>query len=260
MQKGADILNILTDGYFLTGQIISTHFVKVEGGFSSMKKKLMAILIAVAVAITFVPTASFASAKANPIPKKIKTLYYPKLKGNWAIDGKNGIVLVYKSNWTFKMKKCKSSNKKVARIIYDSSNDGLAPNYTILINKAGKAKLKVYAKPTGSKKSYKKYTVKVTANKYVNPAKKFVIGTKDFTRGFDKIDMQDYEARALSGKLTVQAKKGWKVKSIQFGQYSDYPQKARGRTIKNGSLVTFNDEKGDVQLTVKYYNKRKNSM
>lgn len=226
-----------------------------------MKRRLLVILIAVAVAITFVPTLSFAAEKSKPIPKNIKTLYYPKLKSNWTMDGKNGGVLAFKSDWTFKMKKCKSSNKKIAKVKFDSSSDGMPPCYTVLINKKGKAKLTVYAKPTGSKKAYKKYVIKITAYEYINPAKSFKIGSRNFAGKFKKVDWCDYEGKNLTGKLSIKTKKGWQLKSISLGNYTDaqkFVEKEHlGKTvkIKNGSVITLTGETPELRVT--YYNKKK---
>ena len=122
--------------------------------------------------------------------------------------------------------------------------------------------LTLKAKKTGTsiisfkvkRKNGKTYSFKskVTVHNYSNPLNVCKFGRKDYKKSFDKKTMvpvaKGYPKRA---KLSITAKKGYKIAAIYYSEYGTGIQKK----IKNGSTVTMD---GSHYLQIMYKNTRKN--
>ena len=88
------------------------------------------------------------------------------------------------------------------------------------------------------------------AEKYVNPAKTFKIGKKNYVKKFKKAEQYWKNSKKISGKLVVKAKKGWKITKIRKAGYNITPKK-----IKNGKKVTLTG-KNPQSVVVTFKNKK----
>ncbi|MFR2368125.1 MAG: hypothetical protein ACLS8T_10595, partial [Anaerobutyricum sp.] len=70
---------------------------------------------------------------------------------------------------------------------------------------------------TAKGKSGKQYITNLTINKYVNPVKKFKIGSKNLASQFKKSgDGYAKIKKTQKQKISIKTKKGWKVSSITY--------------------------------------------
>lgn len=163
--------------------------------------------------------------------------YFPPMTGSYGkmINGlkKNAKVTV------------KSSNKKVVSVKYDKTMKMVC----ISPKKIGKAVITCKIKQNG-----KTYTSKgtYTVLKYKNPFAKCKIGSKDYTKKFDKYNSCAVKMSKKTQKLQIKMKKGYKITEIKGIKNSD----ASEVKIKNGSKIktsdymyifcSFKDKKGNI--------------
>ncbi len=130
----------------------------------------------------------------------------------------------------------KSSNKKVVSVKYDKKNN------TVLMSpkKAGKATIICKIKQNG-----KTYTSKCkwTLLKYQNPFVKYKIGSKDYTKKFNKTNncsiKINYKGKAQ--KLEIKMKKGYKITQLYKKPYL-----YMWKRIKNGSKIGLGSKEGII--------------
>jgi Bacterial Ig-like domain (group 2). len=136
----------------------------------------------------------------------------------------------------------KSSNKKVVSVKYDKKSN------TVLMSpkKAGKATITCKIKQNG-----KTYTSKCkwTLLKYQNPFAKFKIGSKDYTKKFNKTNNCSIKISYKARKLEIKMKKGYKITRLYKRPYLYMWEKIKnGRKIKIGSnegiIIYFKDKEG----------------
>ena len=104
--------------------------------------------------------------------------------------------------------------------------------------KTGKGKLTI-------KIGKKKYKATVNIVKYKNPFKKVKIGSANCTQDFKAMAKTDAEVTKNSVKVTVKAKKGWKIKKI-VRTYSKKDKK-----IKNGSVIKLKNGGASIVIHMK---------
>ncbi|MBQ9015095.1 MAG: hypothetical protein IJ109_03145 [Firmicutes bacterium] len=211
----------------------------------TVRKKSISMLIALAMFLTgFAMIGASEKAYAegvNDIEKSYQTFYYPKAKG-W-----NTEWLADVSEVTIDMATVKSSKPSVAVLKKDTwtDDDGkVYGNYQIKSKKPGTTTLTFQAKDANAE-NYVTKTVKVKVVKFVNPAKTFKIGSKNYAKKYNGKPYYNIKKK-VSGKVNVKAKKGWKVDSIYFYDES----KGKSKKIKNGKKVTF-DKFDGVQVCFK---------
>ena len=191
------------------------------------RNKLITVVTILALTITTVLASSSlifaASGPEMAIPKKIKTLYYPKQKSTLYTG--NCVWVANEGDYEINMEKSSIADPSILKLKEDY---GL---YAI-IKKAGTTTITLVATPKGSKEE-QTYKIKVVAEKYVNPLKTFKIGKKNYVKGLNKSEVCIKNTKKISGKLVVKAKKGWKITKIQKTGYNIKPKK-----IKNGKKVT----------------------
>ena len=196
------------------------------------RKRIISLLIALAVlaadlVAVGIDTAVYAD-EANQIQTVLKMEYVP---GNKTA---NETAIAYTGQWTISMKSVKSSKPGVAVL---KKNAGC---YLVVVKKAGKATISFKAKAAGTSKYIDK-KIKVTAVKYVCPVKKFRIGGKNLAWKFRKNPVVARN-KAISGRLKVTAKKGWKIKEIVYISRTG-AKAGKHLRIRNGKTVRL--KKGD---------------
>ena len=112
--------------------------------------------------------------------------------------------------------------------------------------KAGKATITCKIKQNG-----KTYTSKCkwTLLKYQNPFAKFKIGSKDYTKKFNKTNNCSIKISYKARKLEIKMKKGYKITRLYKRPYLYMWEKIKnGRKIKIGSnegiIIYFKDKEG----------------
>ncbi len=132
--------------------------------------------------------------------------------------------------------------KKVVSVKYDKKSN------TVLMSpkKAGKATITCKIKQNG-----KTYTSKCkwTLLKYQNPFAKFKIGSKDYTKKFNKTNNCSIKISYKARKLEIKMKKGYKITQLYKRPYLYMWEKIKnGRKIKIGSnegiIIYFKDKEG----------------
>ena len=176
-----------------------------------MKKKILAAVLSVCVAVAFTLTIQTSPANAEETghvltcSKKITVFKYKTSVKDW-----NHYWLdtdaVFDQEAAVTMKSSKKSVVKPG----SSGSDFIA-------KKAGTAKITMKGKKGNKAKKYK-CTVKVV--KYKNPVKKFKIGKKDYTSKLNKPVYQDawaaMKVKKGKAKISIKPKNGWKVKKIRY--------------------------------------------
>ena len=210
------------------------------------KKVVPAVMaIVVATAFVFVPQVETAHADSfNTVKYKSKITV---TTGDPSIDLDMGKKVKSSAKVTVK-----SSKKSVIEPFYESGHVYLS------VKKKGKAKITIKNKST--KKTYK-CTVKVI--KYKNPFKKFKVGKLNGAKTFKTWStgmMKSTPAKGTKAKVTIKAKKGWKVKKItlvssKFNS-SNGSFKTVTKNVKNKSTITYKGGSWDQRLFVKMYNKK----
>lgn len=204
---------------------------------NKMSKKLLSLVIAVVFcATTFVMTGAsvdkvYAENDGYIPPSQMQMTYYPKWKsGNteWYADD---------TDITIEMDSVTSTNPDVARLVYEPGEGGYSGYYYLKTKKPGKATLTFYGTLPGSGTSDQK-TVKVTVYKWVKPCKTFKVGSKSYSKKFNK-KSQYGTPKKISGKLVVKAKKGWKI--TYMSKYIS--KKDKVVNVKNKRKITL--KKGD---------------
>ena len=144
----------------------------------------------------------------------------------------------------------KSSNKKVLKPMgYYSEVKALLAD----IGKKGTTTLTVKIK---TKKGTKTYKGKLKVVAYKNPVSKFKLGSKDLAKKFKSDTYYDYNESKKKTKVSIKAKKGWKVKKITYGYWSTSKDKWVEKKLKNNSSFTLKEDGG--QLVVYLYKKSNN--
>lgn len=168
-----------------------------------------------------------AAEKFPTVPKTKTLLYYPSMP-----DGKFDDSTFVWGGVVYNISNLKSSNPKVATL--KNLSDDYNTAIDIVLKKAGTTKVSFTL--TKGKES-KRYTVKVTVHKYENPVKAFKIGKKNYAANFKKKSYL-FSAKKISGKITITAAKGWKVKKIQKNSINNKGTQ-KFTTLKNGKNYTF---------------------
>lgn len=110
---------------------------------------------------------------------------------------------------------------------------------------------------TAKGKSGKQYITNLTINKYVNPVKKFKIGSKNLASQFKKSgDGYAKIKKTQKQKISIKTKKGWKVSSITY----DDSRLKKPKKIKNNKSVTIkkpnSSDKNGSQIFVQLQNQK----
>ena len=110
---------------------------------------------------------------------------------------------------------------------------------------------------TAKGKSGKQYITNLTINKYVNPVKKFKIGSKNLASQFKKSSYGYAKIKKTQKqKISIKTKKGWKVSSIT---YEDSRLK-KPKKVKNNKSITIkkpnSSEKNGSQIFVQLQNQK----
>ena len=108
---------------------------------------------------------------------------------------------------------------------------------------------------TAKGKSGKQYITNLTINKYVNPVKKFKIGSKNLASQFKKSgDGYAKIKKTQKQKISIKTKKGWKVSSITY----DDSRLKKPKKVKNNKSITIkkpnSSDKNGSQLFVQLKN------
>ena len=108
---------------------------------------------------------------------------------------------------------------------------------------------------TAKGKSGKQYITNLTINKYVNPVKKFKIGSKNLASQFKKSsDGYAKIKKTQKQKISIKTKKGWKVSSITY----DDSRIKKPKKVKNNKSITIkkpnSSDKNGSQLFVQLKN------
>lgn len=227
---------------------------------------LMAFAMVVLVAATPVAT------KAAPYVSESFTAYYQGYESS-------GSIYIGNLKKDSKITSVKSSNTKVAVPTTKSftayTSTAIAKNYSnykdyygyvnFSYKKAGKATLSF-------KVDGKTYKVKVTINKYTNPAKSIKINGTEVASKFDKkgsVEVKKIKKNVKNAKITAKAKSGWKITSINIYDQKDYhtaninnySNGVQGRTLIVDKLtkghpytvsVSFSNTKQGGSLTLNY--------
>ena len=220
-----------------------------------MKKKTQKLLAAVlsvfvAFALVIVPQTS------APIAGMAQPAKYAK-KINVAAG------MAYELNMGKRLKgaskvKVTSSNKKI--VAHFGKWDPKRGGKYLLINAAKKGAATLTIKVTKKGKT-KKYKCKVKVNKYKNPIKKFMIGSKNVAKAFKKYPGTGSTfTKGGKYKVAVTPASGWKVKKIEYKCYS----KNTGKTVKtafknkkSGTITVKASEDYIESIYITLYNKSK---
>ena len=189
-----------------------------------------------ALAIVVAMTCSATAAYANFTPHPRQGAYTPHISEVFS----GTMKVSYPGEWNYnkfnfmaekKITLLKNSNKKVASV--KARGDEYSGALTIKTKKPGKAKISYKFKG-------KKHTFKLVVYKYVNPFKKFEIGTKNYASKFDKKGTAKTKVE-LKGKLNVRLKGKFELKGIEVN----------GGKVKNGTELTSDDEVMSVDVKAK---------
>ena len=95
-----------------------------------------------------------------------------------------------------------------------------------------------------------KYNFTFVIKKYVCPVASFKIGSKEYASAF-KTDFKKNVTKTVSGKVSVKAKKGWKLLDIGYWTNSKYKEIKNGAKVKvsKGALVQVTFTKGKDYIT-----------
>ncbi len=208
------------------------------------RNKLITVVTMLTLVVTTVLASSSMAFAAKgpevPIETKIKSFYYPLQKSNLYTG--NAKWVCNPGDYKIDMEKTTVDDPTVVKL---NNEDGL----TAIALKPGKTTIHVYAKEKGTKE-YRYFDVKFIAEKYINPAKTFKIGKKNYVKKFKKAEQYWKNSKKISGKLVVKAKKGWKITKIRKAGYNITPKK-----IKNGKKVTLTG-KNPQSVVVTFKNKK----
>ena len=122
----------------------------------------------------------------------------------------------------------KATGSKYAKVSYNY--DTSEKKYYIEIEPRKPGKASCSFKYTYKGKT-RKYTFSFNIQKYVCPVASFKIGSKNFTSAY-KTDFKHNVTKKVSGKVSVKAKKGWKISNMSFSD-----SKGNYKAIKNGTKV-----------------------
>ncbi len=221
-----------------------------------MKKKILAVVLSVCVAVAFTLTIQTSPASAVEtdhvvnLSKKITVFYYGTGVSDWNYYELDMGSRIYGAD-DFTMK---SSDKTVVKPGSDDT--------AFIAKKAGTAKLTISIKKGKKTKRYKS-TVKVV--KYQNPAKKFKIGKKSYTAKLKKPAFKDFwaEMKVKKGKakISIKPKKDWKVKKIrywweQFDADGDLVKRSDKKVKNNSKITIYKGENYDSGLIITMTNKK----
>lgn len=140
----------------------------------------------------------------------------------------------------------KSSNGNVAAVAISKS-----PFYKyvqLVVDPLNPGKTNISFKVKYGNKT-KKLSLKVTVKKYENACASFKIGSKDFASKFRKGMFTTVSNPKKSKKISIKAKKGWKLKAIRLNT-----KNGKITTIKNGTAVKL---KKYMQIYADFYNSKK---
>lgn len=110
---------------------------------------------------------------------------------------------------------------------------------------------------TAKGKSGKQYITNLTINKYVNPVKKFKIGSKNLASQFKKSGYGYAKIKKTQKqKISIKTKKGWKVSSITY----DDSRLKKPKKVKNNKSITIkkpnSSDKNGSQIFVQLQNQK----
>lgn len=141
----------------------------------------------------------------------------------------------------------KSSNTKVLKVKEQRIKGEQEINIAVIAKKAGTSTITFKVK----RKNGKTYSFKSVFHvyKYENPLSNCKIGKKSYKDKFNK--KQSYDAGAVTGKLQVSVKKGYKLKGLYYCESGTGLEKK----IKNGKNISLD---ADHYLRIDYKNTKKN--
>ena len=214
------------------------------------KRELVTVVMALAIMVTALPQQ--VTAKTVDVSK----ITFPTSRTMWSCDEgigadddlmlegehlPDGAIIV----------NIKSSDPKVVKIDkYTWDEDTGECEDTILLKKKGAGTATIsYDVIWGKQKRYwqhnkqlvsagemKHFETKITLIKYQNPCKYFKLGNKDVKKKLNKTPKKWKYVKAGKYKLSIKARKGWKLTKITCG----------GKKIKNKSKITVKKKKKDA--------------
>lgn len=214
------------------------------------KSELVTVVMALAIMVTALPQQ--VTAKTVDVSK----ITFPTSRTMWSCDEgigadddlmlegehlPDGAIIV----------NIKSSDPKVVKIDkYTWDEDTGECEDTILLKKKGAGTATIsYDVIWGKQKRYwqhnkqlvsagemKHFETKITLIKYQNPCKYFKLGNKDVKKKLNKTPKRWKYVKAGKYKLSIKARKGWKLTKITCG----------GKKIKNKSKITVKKKKKDA--------------
>lgn len=215
-----------------------------------MKKQVAALIMVVAIAMAVLPQQVIAeTADASKIT-------FPVSRTVWSCDERIGTDddLMLEGNHVPDdaiIVNIKSSDPKVVKIDkYTWDEDTGECNGSIFFKKKGAGTATIsYDLIWGKQKRYwqrrkqlngsgqmKHFETKITVLKYQNPCKYFKLGKTDIKKKFKKSPKNWKKVKAGQYKISIKARKGWKLTKITCG----------GKKIKNKSKITIKKSEGSV--------------
>lgn len=202
---------------------------------TKLGKNVISLLMAVVLCLSLVPAAK-TQAAAPEFEKKVTLRVY---KGEMADKCSRKLMDVRVPYWNTKIKRVRSSNKKIVTV--ESAADVYGVNeFYITPKKAGKTKVTFQYKK-------KTYTISVQVKYWENPCKTFQIGKTNYSQYFNTSNQYSLsqQNKKITGKINIVPKKGWKLESINVC----------GKKVKNKSKVTIRGGKrapGMLSVVARY--------
>ncbi len=231
-----------------------------------MKRQMVALVMALAMAMAVLPAQVIAETA------DVGKITFPVSRTVWSCDERIGADddLMLEGNHVPDdaiIVNIKSSDPKIVKIDkYTWDEDTGECSGSILFKKksAGTATIS-YDLIWGKQKRYwqrkkqlngsgqmKHFETKITVLKYQNPCKYFKLGNTDIKKKFQKSPKNWKKVKAGQYKISIKARKGWKLTKITCG----------GKKIKNKSKITIKKSKGSVYaptiITVYFKDKKTN--
>jgi len=214
-----------------------------------MRKKIHVFVAIVCVLICMAASSVVVSAAPCVYANKLSLLYYPKEK---SFNNYDEICFLFCTKNT-SVKNLKSSNAKIATAKWSKKSPEM-----VAFRTKGAGKVVVSGDLYEGKKLVKRFKIKLTVHKYVNPLKSFKINGKENVKRFNKKDLIYHEAKVKNGekvKVSVKPKAGWKIEGISYERiWTD-----KSTPVKNGRTITIENgpKNRDTYLEVTLYNKTK---
>lgn len=203
-----------------------------------MKKLTKCIIMAVFL-LTAMGLLTTVQVSAKTITKNKKVYWYPGQDKTCVNDFE---IFYDESHDT--ISELQTSNKKVATI-KTVKYDKFGTDVIIIIRAKGIGKCTVsYSVTTNGNKTTYVYNYKVV--KYRNPFKTIKVGKKNFKNKYNKTYIY-LQPKAISGKLNIKVKKGYKIQKIT--RNADFNQMIK--KIKNGKKYNFNKLPESIIIKVK---------